>query len=40
MTPDDTVECRYNGRGFTAAGMALMRRLIANSPQQTRAALD
>ncbi len=40
MTSDgDTVECRYHGRDFTAAEMALMRSLIAASPQQTRAGL-
>ena len=39
MTGDDAVECRYHGRDFTAAEMALMRALIAASPQQTRAGL-
>ena len=35
----DEVECRYHGRDFTTAEMALMRSLIAASPQQTRAGL-
>lgn len=39
MTTDDTVECRYHGRDFTTSEMALMRDLIAASPQQTRAGL-
>ena len=39
MTPDDTIECRYHGRDFTTGEMALMRALIAASPQQTRAGL-
>ncbi len=39
MTTDDTIECRYHGRDFTTGEMALMRALIASSPQQTRAGL-
>ena len=40
MTTDDTaIECRYHGRDFTTDEMALMRELIASSPQQTRAGL-
>ena len=39
MTTDDTIACRCHGRGFTAGEMALMRALIASSPQQTRAGL-
>ena len=39
MTTDTTIECRYHGRDFTTAEMALMRELIAASPQQTRAGL-
>ncbi len=39
MTTDDTIECRYHGRDFTTGEMALMRELIASSPQQTRAGL-
>ena len=39
MTLLDTVECRYHGRDFTVAEMALMRSLIVASPQQTRAGL-
>ena len=35
----DEVECRYHGRDFTATEMALMRSLIAASPQQSRAGL-
>ena len=38
-TMRDEVECRYHGRDFTTAEMALMRSLIAASPQQTRAGL-
>ena len=38
MTADNTtMECRYHGRDFTTGEMALMRDLIAASPQQTRA---
>ena len=39
MTTDDTIVCRYHGRDFTTGEMALMRELIASSPQQTRAGL-
>ena len=39
MTTDDTIACRYHGRDFTTGEMALMRELIASSPQQTRAGL-
>ena len=35
----DEVECRYHGRTFTPAEMALMRSLIEASPQNTRAGL-
>ena len=39
MTTDDMIECRYHGRDFTTGELALMRDLIASSPQQTRAGL-
>ncbi len=39
MTTQGTIVCRYHGRDFTAGEMALMRELIASSPQQTRAGL-
>ncbi len=40
MTADNTtIACRYHGRDFTTGEMALMRDLIAASPQQTRAGL-
>ena len=34
------VECRYYGRDFTVAEMALLRTLIAADPPPTRAALS
>ena len=40
MTTQGTIVCRYHGRDFTAGEMALMRELIASSPQQTRAGLS
>ncbi len=39
MTTQGTIVCRYHGRDFTTGEMALMRALIASSPQQTRAGL-
>ena len=36
----DTVECRYHGRDFTAAEMALLRELIAGPPAMSRHALS
>lgn len=39
VTTQGTIVCRYHGRDFTAGEMALMRELIASSPQQTRAGL-
>ena len=36
----DTVECRYHGRDFTAAEMALLRELIAGPPALNRNALS
>ena len=36
----DTVECRYHGRDFTAAEMALLRELIAGPPALSRHALS
>ena len=35
----DPVECRYHGRDFTTAEMALMRQLISDNPQESRAGL-
>ena len=36
----DTVECRYHGRDFTAAEMALLRELIAGPPALNRNVLS
>ena len=36
----ERIECRYHGRDFTAAEMALLRRLIAGPPALNRHALS
>ena len=39
VSGSDTIACRYHGRDFTTAEMALMRALIAGNPQESRAGL-